>query len=925
MNKFTAPGGATLAAGAAYHVVFQATGNAPSDVVLGVTSSNEQDTGSELLWTIEDARRFEGSPSSAGTNYKVSVNGTARPILVPSAWSLTPTGLTGDQFRLIFISSTKRNAVPIDIVDYNTFVQGRAAAGHTDIRAYSAGFSVVGCTADTDARDNTGTTGTGVPIYWLNGDPDNAKVADDYADFYDGDWDEERQNKNRDESGADGPSTATTTNHPFTGCKHNGTERFSGGDSFALGAQNVVVGRPNDSTSTSGPIGSNTPVTRPSLRPFYGLSTVFQVATSALPDVPTRLMATAVGQTQIDLYWITPASNNGLAVTGYRIEVSSNGGVSWTDLVSNTDSAATVYSHTGLSAGVIRTYRVSGINPTGIGNVSGTAFATTAPAQVMGLMVEAGDMQLVVNWTAVDSATGYRVQWKSGVQDYNTGDRQAIVTSGSTTSHTIESLSNGTAYTVRVTATRTGANDGPPSAEVMETPAEPMEPELSLTPVNPRVDETDGTAVLTVTLAPASSGTVTVDYATSDITADAGMDYTATLGTLTFMPGETSKTITVTLLNDTVYELIERFHVTLSNPTGAVLSAASVANVNIASEDAKPTASMADVTVLEDAGTMTLTLALSHESSLAVSYETTSSAVIGTATMPNDYLNFLQGADTTITVPAGDSSATFDITIVDDMVGESDETIIIQWTPAPGIEAEPTSFTFTGTITDNDETGVSVSSTALAVTEQDTTGDTYTVVLNTQPTANVTVTVDGHAGTDVTPSPATLTFTPTSWQTAQPVTVTAGNDADTADDTVTLTHSATSADANYNGITIAGVTVNDNDTDGGFTGGGGALSGPTPSDVDFEWNITRDIEELDSDHDFPSGMWSDGTTLWIAGHTQARAALGAIGRSRSLPELARARGRDQSRLPVHARQRQALPIWTTPPAVATDPRGGGLP
>ncbi len=857
VNKFTAPDGATLAAGAAYHVVFQATGNAASDFILGVTSSNKQDTGSELRWTIEDARRFEGSPSSAGTNYQVSVIGTARPTLIPSDWSLIPTGLSAsDKFRLIFISSTKRNAVPIDIADYNTFVQGLAAAGHPDIQAYSAGFSVVGCTADTDARDNTGTTGTGVPIYWLNGDPDNAKVADDYADFYDGDWDEERQNRNRDEFGADGPSTATTTNYPFTGCKHNGTERFSMGDSFALGAQNVIVGRPNDSTSTSGPIGSNTPVTRPSLRPFYGLSTVFQVATSALPGVPTRLMATAVGQTQIDLYWIAPASNNGLAVTSYRIEVSSNG-VSWTDLVSNTNSDATTYSHTGLFAGAIRTYRVSAINPTGLGNPSGTAFAITplAPlAQVMGLMVEPGDTQLVVNWTAVDNATGYKVQWKSGGQDYNTGDRQAVIPLGSTTTYTIPNLANGTEYTVQVIATRTGANDGPPSTEVPETPVMPMETELSLAPINSTVNEPDGTVVLTVTLSPASSGTVTVDYATSDITADAGMDYTATSGTLNFMPGETSKTITVTVLNDTVYEIEERFRVTLSNPTGAALSAASLANVTIARDEAVPTASMADVIVNEDTGTMTMTLALSHESSVAVMYETTDSAVSGTATRPNDYVNFLQGAFTTITVPAGDSSATFDITIVDDMVGESDETIIITWMRSPGINAEPSSFTFTGTIRDNDRTGVSVSRTALTVTEEDTTGDSYTVVLNTQPTADVTVTVAGHAGTDVTltPDPPTLAFTSMNWDTPQTVTVTAGNDADTTSDTVSLTHGAASSDSNYDGITIAvvTVTVNDNDTtrppppppprtDGG---GGGASSNRSPSFTEGD-ATTRTVAE----------------------------------------------------------------------------------
>ena len=111
--------------------------------------------------------------------------------------------------------------------------------------------------------------------------------------------------------------------------------------------------------------------------------------------------------------------------------------------------------------------------------------------------------------------------------------------------------------------------------------------------------------------------------------------------------------------------------------------------------------------------------------------------------------------------------------------------------------------------------GVTVSTTALTVTEEDTTGATYTVVLDSQPTATVLVTVAGHAGTDVTPSPTSLTFTTTTWGTAQTVTVTAGADADTANDAVTLTHSAASTDTGYEGITIAGVavTVTDNDND----------------------------------------------------------------------------------------------------------------
>ena len=96
--------------------------------------------------------------------------------------------------------------------------------------------------------------------------------------------------------------------------------------------------------------------------------------------------------------------------------------------------------------------------------------------QVMGVGVAPGNAQLVVTWTAVDNAGGYTVQWKSGGQGYNNGTRLATVTSGSTTRYTIPSLTNGTAYTVRVIATRTGATDGPPSAEMTGTPTGEPEP-----------------------------------------------------------------------------------------------------------------------------------------------------------------------------------------------------------------------------------------------------------------------------------------------------------------------------------------------------------------------------------------------------------------------------------------------------------------
>ena len=74
---------------------------------------------------------------------------------------------------------------------------------------------------------------------------------------------------------------------------------------------------------------------------------------------------------------------------------------------------------------------------------------------------------LEVRWDAVTGATGYKVQWKSGSQAYNTTDRQTSVTG---VSHKIPGLTGGTAYTVQVIATRTHADDSEASSEATGTP-----------------------------------------------------------------------------------------------------------------------------------------------------------------------------------------------------------------------------------------------------------------------------------------------------------------------------------------------------------------------------------------------------------------------------------------------------------------------
>ena len=174
------------------------------------------------------------------------------------------------------------------------------------------------------------------------------------------------------------------------------------------------------------------------------------------------------------------------------------------------------------------------------------------------------------------------------------------------------------------------------------------------------------------------------------------------------------------------------------------------------------------------------------------------------------------GAPSSVTINSGDTEASFTFRATQDAIDDDGESVVLSFINLPGGVSEGTTDETTVSITDDDTAGVTVSKSALTVTEADTTGGSYTVVLDSRPTADVVVTVAGHSGTDVTPVPTTLTFTPMNWQTAQTVTVTAVTDADATSDTVSLTHSAASTDANYSGITIAGVTVTveDNDTAG---------------------------------------------------------------------------------------------------------------
>ena len=210
---------------------------------------------------------------------------------VPHDWPLRPEGVTGP-FRLLFVTSTGRNAESTDINDYNNHVISAAGAGHTEIQAYKNGFRAIASTEAVDARDNAGLTGTGVPIYWLDGE----KVADDYADLLDGSWDNETW---KTEAGGAGNTDARTV---WTGSNSAGTEKFTNDtppQSLALGTTATTM----ESDSESGRLnGGGNPLTGRRLEnfiplPLYGLSQVLDAATGPKYDTTQITSEPRAGRT----------------------------------------------------------------------------------------------------------------------------------------------------------------------------------------------------------------------------------------------------------------------------------------------------------------------------------------------------------------------------------------------------------------------------------------------------------------------------------------------------------------------------------------------------------------------------------------------------------------------------------------------------
>ena len=378
------------------------------------------------------------------------------------------------------------------------------------------------------------------------------------------------------------------------------------------------------------------------------------------------------------------------------------------------------------------------------------------------------------------------------------------------------------------------------------------------------------TYTFTVTLDAVAAEEVTVDYTTVAGTASAGSDFTAIAGTLTFDPGDLTKTIDVDINGDTDAEATERFTLVLSNATYAsITDATGVATIT---DDDTPLLSIADADVVEgDSGrtfaVFDVTLDAPSSATVTVKYRT----VAGTAVAGDDFIAKVG----TLTFAPADTSESILIAIPGDTLVESNKQFSVVLSNP--VNANIADGTATGTIYEN-EVIPTVSVADVTVTEGQPATVTFTLSgASSEPVvvSYATADDDAEAGSDYTVKSGAVTFRP--GQTTRTVVIATTSDSlDESDEAFTVgILSATNAavadgeaqvtitdDDDGPTISVADVTVAEDGETATFTV---TLSAASNLAVTVDYATADDTaEDENGDDDYTA---DSGTLTFTAGQT----------------------------------------------------------
>ena len=447
---------------------------------------------------------------------------------------------------------------------------------------------------------------------------------------------------------------------------------------------------------------------------------------------------------------------------------------------------------------------------------SGTTVSVAEGSSASLVVQRTGSTTAAASFTYSTSATGATA---TAASDYTAVSNQsASIAAGSmSTTISVATVRDGVEendetfkVTLSATATDGWATGGDATVTITDTTET-----ISFSSTTVSVVE-GSSASLTVQRTGSTTAAASFTYSTSatGATATAASDYTAVSDQSATIPaGNRSTIISVATAQDAVVENDETFKVTLSATasdgwaTGgdatvkitdaADRTAAKVGFGNSATSTAAYTASIG-----ESGGTLNVPVTINHSPGASITFDVDVTSG-GTATKGTDF-----SAAASVTFgPSDAKTKNVAITITNDDFDEDNETIALSIAAAAATPDDlgdhytrhATGSTATLTITDDDTAGVTVTGGPLSVYEGGDTA-TYTVVLDSRPTADVTITpTSGNTG-QAAVSPAALTFDASStsdWKTAKTVTVTGGSVTGASNASVTVSHAATSTDSKY--------------------------------------------------------------------------------------------------------------------------------
>lgn len=424
----------------------------------------------------------------------------------------------------------------------------------------------------------------------------------------------------------------------------------------------------------------------------FEIATLYQYG-KLPPSAPIGVAAVPSGETNI-LSWVA-ANDFETGVIAYRIyrgTTSANktllGEVGTAEPLIYTDSATlpqTTYY-----------YQISAVNGTSLeGPRSATVFATTGntpPEMPEGLTPNLSNGQVSLDWSddpEADLAGYFIYRATDPAGPFVRLNSVPVPQSTFTTNGLVE----GVTYYFRVTAVDTAGNESAPSATVVVVV--PL-PALSINSIT--VTEGNGGTVsanFTVTLSPASSQTVSVNYSILNGTAAAGSDFTSASGTLTFTPGVTTRPVTVSVIGDCLLESNETFTVRLANPNHAVINIAD--GVGTILNDDNRALSIGGVTITEgNSGTTSAVFNVSLSSASCANVSVNYATANGSALAGADY----QSTSGTLVFSSGQVTKQITVPIVGDLVNEPTETFLVNLSSP--VNATLAIAQGVGTIQDND-------------------------------------------------------------------------------------------------------------------------------------------------------------------------------------------------------------------------------